>query len=240
MRKFMSADSRSRTFPPTRDTSASVVARLSGRLGLVSTETNSCSNSCGVGRLPLALGSLLCRDSRQLCRRIRQASSSASARRTREIIERTMRAMFSARSTYRPSQKTLSATLLGTARSGAAQLHRLAARAQHAERVYGAVPQHPCVLAVAAPLHGDDRPSALGNPDQAAGNGNPSVAGIQHVGAQHDAARDQVSVLPHRRGGQRDPLLRHILVGPGPQLLGKLALARYAAFRRRRPAPSRG
>ena len=30
-------------------------------------------------------------------------------------MERTIRAVFSARSTYRPSQKTLSATLLGTA-----------------------------------------------------------------------------------------------------------------------------
>ena len=112
----MSADSRSRTLPPTRDTSARVEARLSGRLASISIEIISCSSSSEVGRLSFAFGSLLCRDSRQPCRRIRHANSASSARRTRGIIARKMRAMFSARSAYRPSQKTLSATLLGTTR----------------------------------------------------------------------------------------------------------------------------
>src|SRR5450631_2199084 len=111
----MSADNRSRTLPPTRDTSAKVDTRLSRRFGLVKTETNSCSTSTDVGRLTFDFDNLLCRDSRQLCKRIKHPSSASSARCTRVIIERTIRAMFSARSTYRPSQKTLSATLLGTA-----------------------------------------------------------------------------------------------------------------------------
>ena len=85
------------------------------------------------------------------------ANSASSARRTRGIMARKMRAMFSARSTYRPSQKTLSATLLGTSRATPAQLYRLVARAQHAECIHRAVPQHPRVFAVAAPLHGDNR-----------------------------------------------------------------------------------
>ena len=69
----MSADNRSRTVPPTRDTSANVEARLSVRLGSVIIEINSCSSSSEVGRLSLVFGNLLCRDSRQLCSRIRQA-----------------------------------------------------------------------------------------------------------------------------------------------------------------------
>src|SRR5438105_1053408 len=117
MRKFISADSRSRTFPPTRDTSANVEERLSDRFTLVRRETNSCSSSSEVAFLPVVLGNLLYRDSRQACSRMRQPSSASSARRTREVIDLRIRAIFSARSTYRPSQNTLSATLLGTARS---------------------------------------------------------------------------------------------------------------------------
>src|SRR6202034_515366 len=78
------------------------------------TEINSFSNSRGLGRLFFAFGNLLCRDFRQLCKRIKHPSSPGSARRTREIIDRAMRAVLSARSTYLPNQKTLSATLLGT------------------------------------------------------------------------------------------------------------------------------
>ena len=99
-----------------RATSTSVDARLSGRLGFTSTEISSRSNSCAVGLFPLPFGSRLCRDSRHPCSRSKQPSSASSERRTREIIVRTIRAMFSARSTYRPSQNTLSATPLGTAR----------------------------------------------------------------------------------------------------------------------------
>ena len=99
MRNIISADKRSRTLPPIRDTSARVQARLSGRLASVNSEVISCSSSTEVGRLCLGFGNLLCRDSRQLCRRIRQPSSASSARRTRGIIARKIRAMFSARST---------------------------------------------------------------------------------------------------------------------------------------------
>jgi len=42
-------------------------------------EINSCSNSRAVGRLLFAFGNLLCRDSRQLCNRIRQPSSASLA-----------------------------------------------------------------------------------------------------------------------------------------------------------------
>src|SRR5208283_1134785 len=76
----------------------------------------SCSSSREVGRLCLGLGNLLFRDPRHLCRRTRQPSSASSARRTRGIMARKIRAMFSERSTYRPSQKALSATRLGTTR----------------------------------------------------------------------------------------------------------------------------
>src|SRR5271166_5778522 len=115
MRTIISADNRSRTLPPIRETSDRVEARLSARFPSVITEINSCSSSSEVGGLFLALGSLLCRDSRQLCSRRRQPSSACSARLTRGITERKMRATFSARSAYRPNQKALSATLLGTA-----------------------------------------------------------------------------------------------------------------------------
>src|SRR5580658_6065285 len=114
MRNVISTDNRSRTVPPTRDTSANVEARLSVRLGSVTIEINSCSNSSEVGRLLLVLGNLLCRDSRQLCNLTRQASSASFACRTREVRQRAIRAVCSARSTYLPNQKTLSATLLGT------------------------------------------------------------------------------------------------------------------------------
>jgi hypothetical protein len=39
---------------------------------------------------------------------------------------------------------------------GAMQLHRLMPRAQQTEGVDGAIPQDPCVLAVASPLHRDN------------------------------------------------------------------------------------
>ncbi len=111
-----------------------------------------------------------------------------------------------------------------------AQLHRLIARTQHTERIDRAVPQYPCVLAVAAPLHRDDRSFRFGDAHQPSRNRNPPAAGIEHVSAQHHAARVETSVVPHRRGGQSDLLLRDILVGAGPQLLGKLALLGLREF----------
>src|ERR1017187_7335348 len=114
MRIIMAADSRSRTLLPTRDTSERMKAKLSVRFASEITEINSRSNSSEVGRLFFALGNLLCLDFKQLCKRTRHPSSPGSALRTREIIDRTIRAVFSARSTYLPNQKTLSATLLGT------------------------------------------------------------------------------------------------------------------------------
>ena len=45
MRNIISADKRSRILPPTRDTSARVQAKLSGRLASVISEIISCSSS---------------------------------------------------------------------------------------------------------------------------------------------------------------------------------------------------
>jgi len=116
MRNIISADKRSRILPPMRDTSARVQARLSARFISVNSEVSSYSRSLEVSGLSLALGNLVCRDPRHLCKRMRHISSASSARLTRGITVRKIRAMFSARSTYRPNQKALSATRLGTIR----------------------------------------------------------------------------------------------------------------------------
>ena len=113
--------------------------------------------------------------------------------------------------------------------------------AQQTERIDGAIPQDPCVLAVASPLHGHYRPFRFSNANQSARNRFPRLAGIEHVGAQYHAARVETSVVPHRRHGQSDLLLRHIFVRAGPQLLGKLALFGIQKFRpKHRFHPPRG
>jgi hypothetical protein len=76
---------------------------------------------------------------------------------------------------------------------------------------------------MAASLHRDDRSFRFGNAHQSPWNRDPCVAGIEHVGAQDHAARVEASIVPNRRGGQGDLLLRHILMRPGSQALGKLA-----------------
>ena len=85
----MSADSRSRTLPPTRDTSASVEARLSGRLTFGQHARSIPARvqaQSAAGPSPWA--TWLWRDSRQPCSRSRHPSSASSARRTREIMVR--------------------------------------------------------------------------------------------------------------------------------------------------------
>ena len=235
----MSADNRSRTLPPTRDTSARVEARLSGRLTSVIIEIISCSSSSEVGRLSLAFGNLLCRDSRQLCSRMRHPSSASSARRTREIIGRKIRAMFSARSTYRPSQKTLSATLLGTPREtrrnstgslrGCSILNVSTGPSQRTQASLLWPPR--CIETT--------DPSASATRTNPPGIAVHPIAGIEHVGTQHHAARVEASVVPHGRSGQSDLLLCHVLMRAGAQFARQTCPFRLAGVQPRRPAPCR-
>src|ERR1700728_2638410 len=77
----------------------------------------------------------------------------------------------------------------GQVRRSTMQDHRLITRVQHAEGVYGTVPQYPRVLAVTAALHRDHGTFSLSDTHQPSRNRRPSIAGVDYIGAQHHASR---------------------------------------------------
>src|SRR6266568_4945140 len=81
-----------------------------------------------------------------------------------------------------------------------------------------------------ASLHGDDGSFRLRNSNQSSGDCDPASARIEHVRAQHDAARVEAAVVPHWRGGQSHLLLRHILMRARAQFLSESVLFRLREF----------
>ena len=184
----MSADRRSRTLPPIRDISARVQTRLSGRLVSLKSEMSSFSSSSAVGASSSPWAA--CCNANRGSHADEEGKPAPAPR--RGVPERRSRGecgpCFPRVPHNGPARRHCRPRCW--ARPGqTAQLHRLAARTQHAEGVDRAVPKHPRVFAVAAALHRDHRSFGLGHADKSAGKGNPSITRVKHVSAQHHAAR---------------------------------------------------